>query len=1258
MLNPRRQIPNSGETSNNKLQSIGRSAGLKFEAWCFFRLCDTPKRRFNAAAAGVWCLVLVVCFSARALLPPDPAPLPDVDKRAAAAPSPEREQGRRRLKSQLPSAQVEFDALLGAPKFIRASDGFLTGANGEGRAVSRAAAQRLDANDPHRAVKAFLNEHPVLFGHGAEVLAAAKVQRESVGAHNGLRTVVWQQQLDGIPVFEANFIGNITKNGELVNIASRFLPDLDECAGDDVRRLTSQFVGQSESPGGVSHESRPVGISAVQAIANALENAGDPIQPSEIYSVGKPISDGAWLPFTAKKNRTYARLVWLPLDRAKLRLAWEVFITTSRWRESYQVLVDAITGEILVRRSLNRYISDATFNVYTSDSPSPFSPGHQTPSSSQPPLTNRVLVTTSAVSPVASPNGWINDGDNQTLGNNIDARLDRNFDGQPDGPRPQGNPARVFDFALDLTQDPASYADAAVVNLFYWLNLYHDRLYDLGFTEAAGNYQTDNFGRGGVGGDPIEANAQSGANFPFIRNNAFFVPTPDGIPPQIAMFLFNGSNPQRDGDLDMEVILHEATHGTSERLVGAGIGMTALQSGGLGEGWSDFYALALLSGPNDDPNACYAVGGYVTLNFLGLAENYYFGIRHYPFSTDMSKNPFTFKDIDPAQVSSHPGVARSPLYPFDPAEADEVHHQGEVWCVALWECRANLIAKNVGTTGNHMMLQLVTDGMKLAPANPNFVQARDAIILADRVNNGGANFLELWRGFARRGMGFSATSPDSSTTAGVHEAFDLPGLAVDRVVISGGNGNGVVDMDECNDLQISLFNGGEIPASGIFARLSTTTANVTIARPVSGYANIPVGATNVNLTPFKVGTAPEFVCGTPIDFTLVIESDQETRTNQFKLTTGMADTPIRFDNRTPVAIPDNNSIGASSLIAVSNVTSAIAKVAVSLHITHTFDADIKLQLISPDGTTNTLSSTHGGAGDDYGGGCEPDSNRTTFDDDAATSIGSGSAPFIGVFKPDQPLSSFIGKSGAAVNGTWQLHVVDQFAIDVGAIECWSLFLSPAVCAEGSGKCPDVDLVLGMTASPDPVLIGTQLTYTVAVTNNGTATASGVFVTNTLPAGVRVISRSSSQGAIFSSGGAVVANLGVLTSGARATVTIRAVPTREGTMTAGARVIAREADLLPADNAASVSTVVSRRGAHPPGQNPPSFSQLARTPGGFHLTLNGLPNSTYVIESSTNFPATIWTPIATNTTMADGTFEFTDTIPMDSKNRFYRAITVP
>ncbi|HTD68750.1 MAG TPA: M36 family metallopeptidase, partial [Candidatus Limnocylindria bacterium] len=135
------------------------------------------------------------------------------------------------------------------------------------------------------------------------------------------------------------------------------------------------------------------------------------------------------------------------------------------------------------------------------------------------------------------------------------------------------------------------------------------------------------------------------------------------------------------------------------------------------------------------------------------------------------KNPLTFRDIDPTQASAHSGV---PISPVAGGAADEVHNQGEVWCVALWEMRANLIAKHGWTNGNQLALQLVTDGMNLSPANPNFLQARDAIILADEINHAGANRLELWSAFAKRGLGASATSPASFTTVGLQESFDLP----------------------------------------------------------------------------------------------------------------------------------------------------------------------------------------------------------------------------------------------------------------------------------------------------------------------------------------------------------------------------------------------------------------------------------------------------------------------------------------------------
>jgi hypothetical protein len=219
------------------------------------------------------------------------------------------------------------------------------------------------------------------------------------------------------------------------------------------------------------------------------------------------------------------------------------------------------------------------------------------------------------------------------------------------------------------------------------------------------------------------------------------------------MFIFTGPDPDRDGDFDAEIIIHEYAHGLSDRLVGGGIGISALQTGGMGEGWSDFYAEALLSEAGDDVDGTYPMGGYASHRFFGLDDNYYYGIRRYPYTTDMSRNPLTFRDIDPDQARPHSDVSLSPLHiPFDPNFANEVHNSGEVWCVTLWEVRANLIRKHGFAAGNQLVLKLVTDGMKLSPPNPNFLQARDAIILADQVLTGGANWREIWLGFAKRGI--------------------------------------------------------------------------------------------------------------------------------------------------------------------------------------------------------------------------------------------------------------------------------------------------------------------------------------------------------------------------------------------------------------------------------------------------------------------------------------------------------------------------
>src|SRR5581483_8587844 len=179
----------------------------------------------------------------------------------------------------------------------------------------------------------------------------------------------------------------------------------------------------------------------------------------------------------------------------------------------------------------------------------------------------------------------------------------------------------------------------------------------------------------------------------------------------------------------------------------------------------------------------------------------------------------------------------------------------------------------------------------------------------------------------------------------------LPVLAVYTNIISGGNGNGTIDPDECNSMFLVLTNMGLSNATTVLVTLSTTTPGVLLVQPTSFYPNIPAGGVGTNLVAFKVSTSPFFVCGTPVALSMVLKSDQLTMTNQLSLSTGGAGFPLRFDNNSVVTIPVNDPVGTNSIMVVTNITSTLMHVAVSLNIVQPVVGDLTLQLISPDGTT-------------------------------------------------------------------------------------------------------------------------------------------------------------------------------------------------------------------------------------------------------------------------------------------------------------------
>jgi extracellular elastinolytic metalloproteinase len=350
----------------------------------------------------------------------------------------------------------------------------------------------------------------------------------------------------------------------------------------------------------------------------------------------------------------------------------------------------------------------------------------------------------------ASPLGWHDWGGGETstltMGNNVYAQ--ENWAGGStwqNNYRPNGGTPLSFNFGLNLDQVPDVYIDAATSNLFYWNNIIHDLFYQYGFDEPSGNFQDNNFNRGGLGNDAVQANAQDGAGY----NNANFATPPDGSRPRMRMYVWNRSSPMRDGDLDNGIIIHEYGHGISNRLTGGPSNVNCLsggESGGMGEGWGDWWATAFRQKSSYTRTNVFPMALYSNLA----------GIRKFPYTTVMSINPETYNYIS---RSGYEGV----------------HAKGEVWAGILWEVYWDFVDKHgfysnwyQGEGGNNKILQNVVDGLKLQPCRPNFVQARDAIIQADTINfPDDDNYCTLWQAFAKRGLGVDAAM-------GGIESFDVP----------------------------------------------------------------------------------------------------------------------------------------------------------------------------------------------------------------------------------------------------------------------------------------------------------------------------------------------------------------------------------------------------------------------------------------------------------------------------------------------------
>lgn len=576
-------------------------------------------------------------------------------------------------------------------------------------------------------------------------------------------TVHLQQQHKGIPIFQATQVVRFAPDGSLSETAGSSVPvtgDIDALPTLPVREAVlraAQHVAlpDADEEGAVDEFGEPLDLPR-------LDLTG--FEPKAIAS----FSNRPDLPAVFERGpfggSITASLVWFPLGDA-LRLGWEINLVMPGYAGEYRTIVDAKDGEILYCRQLVQTVA-ARGNVLIRDGDGPRE------MTSFPRQIADYDVSVSQPLPPGFPDDWVES--DSTAGNSVIAHLDTS------GPALRGNRNG------QLTFDPADPEsdEQNILNLFYVSCFLHDYFYLLGFRETDGNFQHDNLGRGGLATDRVEARAHRGA----VYGTANMYTPVEGSGPVMSMGLVTST--KRHTALDATVVIHEFTHGVSNRLVGGAMNVQALdapQSRGFGEGCSDYFA-------------CTITGSTVVASWAVRRPG---GLRGYAYDSNFPD------DFGALGTGRYRGV----------------HAIGEVWCAAVIEMNRRI--------GSELGVQLVVDALKLAPANPSFLDMRDAIVTAvdhkraagqlDDARHASAR-RGIWTAFARFGMGPRARSIGASLY-GIEPDFELPELPEPpeghepaRKIRTEGTPNLTIPDNRPEGVQATL----DVPASGRILRMAVS----------------------------------------------------------------------------------------------------------------------------------------------------------------------------------------------------------------------------------------------------------------------------------------------------------------------------------------------------------------------------------------------------------------------------------------------------
>lgn len=395
------------------------------------------------------------------------------------------------------------------------------------------------------------------WGLGSGDIREVRVSHQFQSKHNQVTHYYLLQHYQNIEV-EGAIVGvHIKPDGKVGYATNRFIGKLE----DKVKATTASLDALTAIDKATSH----LGLTKDESIQFEEKLA----EHSYVFSPGK----------TAASKIRVQLLYWPRPGSNAVELAWRVHLQeASRSLKVWDILVDAQDGQVLHQRdrvlrcSFSKHKGHEHSDSCTDDKVSRFQSltdaltlgegfpplAGETYNVFPLPLSNplegaRQLVTSPA-DPVASPYGW-HDTDGQpgaeytiTRGNNVYAYDDRDGNDAPSGNEPDGGTSLQFDFPLDLSKEPDTYVEAAVTQLFYINNYMHDFTYAYGFDEAAGNFQENNYGNGGIDGDGVRAHAQDYGEDPYqepadpnddeLNNANFFTPL-DGFSPVMQMYLFD-----------------------------------------------------------------------------------------------------------------------------------------------------------------------------------------------------------------------------------------------------------------------------------------------------------------------------------------------------------------------------------------------------------------------------------------------------------------------------------------------------------------------------------------------------------------------------------------------------------------------------------------------------------------------------------------------------------------------------------------------